>query len=98
MLIIHAVGCYVARAAALYLERELPCQFDAMRSSERSFGLLPSAVNMGGFNGVVVSLNQSVDLHNASHMDLHDGSVGAVIWTESEVGVSKDLYFVVPNV
>ena len=43
-------------------------QLHAIRWAERSVGLFPSGENMGGVSGVAMTLDQSIDLGNSTHI------------------------------
>ena len=88
---------HLCQLSAAYLSKAHPRQLIAMRSAERSFGILPGIKNMGGYHGVTASLDQSVDLGNASHFDPKDGSIAASIWTERIKKRATNWYFVLPN-
>ena len=53
---------------------------------------------MGGAEGVSSSMAVSVDLANATHYDVHDASMGFVVFAESQPHTTKNWNFVLPNV
>jgi hypothetical protein len=74
-----------------------PDVLQSIRQAEKVAGLSPSDA-MGGLQGVSVSMDVSIDLGNASHYDGNDCSHGYSIWTETNIGESKNWYFVLPNI
>ena len=94
----HDQCSHLCQLSAAYLSKAHPRQLIAMRSAERSFGVLPGKKSMGGYRGVTASLDQSVDLANPSHFDPKDGSIAASIWTERIKKRAINWYFVLPNV
>ena len=53
---------------------------------------------MGGIDGISLSMAVSVDLANATHYDVHDASMGFVVFAESKPHTTTDWHFVLPNV
>ncbi len=72
------------------LEQHFPHQVIAMRAAERALGILPDTAMTLGYD-------QSVNLGNASHFDVMDGTTGISVWTELKQGSAKNWYFVIPN-
>jgi hypothetical protein len=79
------------KQAKKVLEPLFPHQLISMRAMER--GLL----NICTKSTMPQAFNQSVDLGNASHVDVMDGSAGMSMWTELKPGTAKNWYFVLPN-
>lgn len=86
--------CLLARSI---FESIFPVALKTMQSVERDVGIFPSDA-MGGNSGVTCSMDVSIDLGNATHYDVGDGSVGFSVWTELKPGQAKNWYFVLPNV
>ena len=49
-------------------------------------------------NGFVSSIVQSIDIVNATHIDLNDSTESIVRWTESKLGEAKGWYFIMINI
>lgn len=48
-------------------------------------------------NSFVSSIVQSEDLVNAAHYDVADTTVSIATWTELDIGIASDWYFIMPN-
>ena len=66
-----------------------------MQMIEQGLGTMPD-INMGGSDGVTLSMAQSVNLGNASHYD-NDASIGIAVWTEIKPNETKGWFFIFPN-
>jgi hypothetical protein len=82
--------CKMLKQAKKVMEPLFPHQLISMRAIEQGLGVFTKSTMPQAFN-------QSVDLGNASHVDVMDGSAGMSIWTESRPGTAKNWYFVLPN-
>ena len=82
------------------MERLFPYQLLAMYLVTWSGPFMHSQPHRsnGGLDGVTKNLDQSIDLGNPSHIDVHDASVGILMWTELEPGRARDWYLIFPNV
>jgi hypothetical protein len=82
--------CKMLNQAKKVLEPLFPHQLISMRAIEQGLGICTTSRMPQAFN-------QSVDLGNASHVDVMDGSAGMSMWTELRPGTAKNWYFVLPN-
>lgn len=87
----------LCRLAASFASDKFPSVLHAIRQTEKVGGFCPLP-QMGGKDGISVSMDVSIDLGNASHYDVGDCSQGFSIWTEQIVGDAKNWFFVLPNI
>jgi hypothetical protein len=78
------------KQAKKVLEPLFPHQLISMRAIEQGLGIFTKSRMPQAFN-------QLVDLGNASHVDVMDGSAGMSMWTELRPVTAKNWYFVLPN-
>jgi len=81
---------------ASYMEKVYPHHLITTRHAERAHGVHPQQ-NMGGENGVASSMDQSIDLANATHFDINDASTSFSLWSELNPNTAKNWFFVLPN-
>jgi hypothetical protein len=79
-----------------YLLEAFPREFDAIDLMNRR-NKVDACDEMGGMEGAVSTMMATMDLGNATHVDL-DSSVGISTWVESLPGVAKNWHFLMPNV
>jgi hypothetical protein len=87
----------LCRQAALFANDKFPGLVSTIHHLESAAGITRPPY-MGGSDGVSASMAVSVDLANATHYDVHDASMGFVVFAESKPHTTTDWNFVLPNV
>ena len=77
-----------------------PDVLSVIQNTEGDTGLQPVSPMEGSGKGLRggFSIDMSVNLGNASHVDVHDASQGFSVWTAERCGVATRWSFVLPNV
>jgi hypothetical protein len=83
--------------AALFANDKFPGLVSTIHHYESAAGITRPHY-MGGIDGISSSMAVSVDLANATHYDVHDASMGFVVFAESKPHTTTDWHFVLPNV
>jgi hypothetical protein len=80
----------VTKMLCVLLKKWFPDELNMMQQIERNAGIFPSET-MCGEHGITASMDVSIDLGNASHKDVGDGSPGVSTWTELYPSVAKNV-------
>ena len=76
-----------------------PQVYAVIRDTEENSGVQPVVPMDGdGVHRVGYTVDMSVDLGNASHVDFNDGSQGFSLWGEEFPGRGTNWFFVMPNI
>jgi hypothetical protein len=77
----------------------VPDVLSVIQDTEGDASVSPAADMAGDVKGNCVggSIDTSVDLANASHLEVNDASQGFSVWTEEMPGLADNWYFVMPN-
>jgi hypothetical protein len=87
----------LCQQAALFANDKFPGLVSTINQLEASAGII-RPLYMGGLDGISSSMAVSVDLANATHYDVHDASMGFVVFAESQPHTTTHWNFVLPNV
>jgi hypothetical protein len=87
----------LCREAASFANDKFPGLVSTINHLEASAGITRPPY-MGGPDGISSSMAVSVDLANSTHYDVHDASMGFVVFSESKPHTTTDWNFVLPNI
>jgi len=87
----------ICKQANIFCNQKYPGVVPLIHQLESSSGLTRPHY-LGGDSGVSSSMALSLDLVNATHYDVNDGSVGLFVSTESISGCAVSWNFVLPNI
>ena len=88
----------ICTAVKKFCERKYPGVIPTFRYLEDAVGEEMPRELGGHIGGITSAMTLSLNLMNATHYDVNDGSVGFSIWTESIPGESRNWFFVLPNI
>ena len=87
----------LCRLAAEFAHKQFPGLVPTIHHLESIAGINRPSY-MGGEHGISSSMVVSVDLANATHYDVNDGSMSFAIFAESKPYTTRGWYFTLPNV
>jgi hypothetical protein len=92
----HHYPSVCSKLALEFAMENFPSTITNMIEIERNAGVYPSNL-MGGYFGIVSTMDMSCNLGNASHYDRNDASQGFSIWVETKCNSASNWYFLMPN-